>query len=244
MLDAVRELGSLLSRFTERWVPDSWVICMILTSIALVLAIGGAGAGVEEAVLAWGDGVWVLLTLAMQFTIAMVAAHACVSSRPVFRLLDGLAGLPNPEKPVQAILLAGVFSLVTAYINWALCLVACALFVPFVCRRNPQVDVRVLIAASYIGLGAVGLGRLWRLHHQPDPALLRDPHPGGDPHVLRRRGRLHFPDRRRLLRRLRRGHAADSRPALRGPERYPPAGASRGSSPSCRPPRGSPRCAS
>jgi len=128
---------------------------MILTAIALVLAIGGAGAGVEESVLAWGDGVWVLLTLAMQFTIAMVAAHACVASRPVFRLLDGLAGVPNPEKPLQAIALAAGFSLVTAYLNWALCLVACALFVPFLCRRNPRADVRVMIAASYIGLGTV-----------------------------------------------------------------------------------------
>jgi short-chain fatty acids transporter len=155
ILGAVREAGSLLSRFTERWVPDSWVICMILTALALLLAVGGAGAGVEEALLAWGDGVWVLLTLAMQFTIAMVAAHACVSSRPVFRLLDRLAGLPDPRRPLQAVLLAGVFSLVTAYLNWALCLVACALFVPFVCRRNPEVDVRVLIAASYIGLGTV-----------------------------------------------------------------------------------------
>jgi short-chain fatty acids transporter len=155
ILDPIRGAGASLSRFTERWVPDSWVICMILTTIALALAIGGAGAGVEEAVLAWGDGVWVLLTLAMQFTIAMVAAHACVSSRPVFRLLDGLAGLPNPEKPVQAIALAAGFSLVTAYLNWALCLVACALFVPFICRRNPRVDVRVLVAASYIGLGTV-----------------------------------------------------------------------------------------
>lgn len=158
ILDFVRDLGAGLSRFTERWVPDSWVICMILTTIALALAIFGAGAGVQEAVLAWGDGVWVLLTLAMQFTIAMVAAHACVSSRPVFRLFDRLASLPNPEKPAQAVLLAALFSLVTAYINWALCLVACALFVPFVCRRNPKVDIRVLIAGSYIGLGTVWHG--------------------------------------------------------------------------------------
>jgi short-chain fatty acids transporter len=128
---------------------------MILTTIALLLAVFGAGAGVEESLLAWGDGVWVLLTLAMQFTIAMVAAYACVSSRPVFRLLDRLASLPDPEKPHQALVLAAAFSLVTAYLNWALCLVACALFVPFVCRRNPDVDVRVLIAASYIGLGTV-----------------------------------------------------------------------------------------
>jgi short-chain fatty acids transporter len=113
---------------------------------------------VQEAVLAWGDGVWVLLTLAMQFTIAMVAAHACVSSRPVFRLFDRLASLPNPEKPAQAVLLAALFSLATAYINWALCLVACALFVPFICRRNPKVDIRVLIAGSYIGLGTVWHG--------------------------------------------------------------------------------------
>jgi len=155
VLDAFRDLGAALSRFTERWVPDSWVICMILTAIAFALALLGAGVGVEESLLAWGDGVWVLLTLAMQFTIAMVAAHACVSSRPVFRLLDRLAALPDPERPSQALWLAAGFSLVTAYLNWALCLVACALFVPFLCRRNPKVDVRVLIAASYIGLGTV-----------------------------------------------------------------------------------------
>jgi len=160
MFDGFREFGAALSRFTERWVPDAWVICMILTAVALVLAIFGAGAGVEESILAWGDGVWVLLGLAMQFTIAMVAAHACVASRPVFRLLDRLAGLPDPERPVQAIVLAAGFSLVTAYLNWALCLVACALFVPFICRRNPNVDIRVLIAASYIGLGTVWHGGL------------------------------------------------------------------------------------
>jgi len=57
MLDTFRDLGAGLSRFTERWVPDSWVICMILTSAALLLAVFGADVGVEEAVLAWGDGV-------------------------------------------------------------------------------------------------------------------------------------------------------------------------------------------
>jgi short-chain fatty acids transporter len=160
LLDALRAAGASLSRLTERWIPDSWVICMILTAIALVLAIGGAGAGVEEAVLAWGDGVWNLLALAMQFTLAMVAAHACVASRPVYRLLDRLAGLPDPERPVQAVLLAGLVSLLTAYLNWALCLVGCALFVPFLCRRNPRADVRVVIASACIGLGTVWHGGL------------------------------------------------------------------------------------
>jgi len=155
VLNALRDAGAGLSRFTERWVPDSWVICMMLTAVAFALAVIGAGVGPEEALLAWGDGVWVLLTLAMQFTIAMVAAHACVSSPPVFRWLDRLASLPDPEKPSQAVWLAGAFSLVTGYLNWALCLVACALFVPFLARRNPRTDIRVMITAAYLGLGTV-----------------------------------------------------------------------------------------
>ncbi len=159
-LDRLRDLGAGLSRVSERWVPDAWVICMGLTAIALALSVLGAGASVHEALLAWGNGVWSLLTLAMQFTIAMVAAHACVVSRPVYGALDRLASLPDPERPLQAVLLAGLFSLATAYLNWAICLVACALFLPFIVHRNPRADIRVLIAASYLGVGTVWHGGL------------------------------------------------------------------------------------
>jgi short-chain fatty acids transporter len=103
---------------------------------------------------------WSLLGLAMQFTIALVAAHACVASRPVFHWLDRLAALPDPERPVQAVLLAGAVSLATAWLNWALGIVACALFVPFLFRRNPRADVRVLVAASTLGIGTVWHGGL------------------------------------------------------------------------------------
>ena len=160
LLDKFRDMGEGLSRFTERWVPDSWVICMMLTAIALLLAVLGAGVGPLEATEAWGSGLWTLLELAMQFTIAMVAAHACVASRPVFAMLDKFASLPNPDKPLQAVVLACCFSLVTGYLNWAFCLVSCALFVPFLCKRNPLADVRILIVACFLGLGTVWHGGL------------------------------------------------------------------------------------
>jgi short-chain fatty acids transporter len=160
LVDTAGGLGERLSRFTQRWIPDSWVVCMLLTVVAIALAIAGAGASLNQVVLAWGAGMWSLLELAMQFTIALVAAHACVSSRPAYRLLDRLAAIPDPDRPVQAVVLVGLYSLITAYFNWALSLVASALFVPFVCRRNPNTDVRVLIAAAYIGLGSVWHGGL------------------------------------------------------------------------------------
>jgi short-chain fatty acids transporter len=75
-------------------------------------------------------------------------------------LLDRLAALPNPDRPVQAIALAGLYSMLTGYLNWALCLVASALFAPFLMKRNPKADVRVLIAALYLGLGTVWHGGL------------------------------------------------------------------------------------
>ncbi len=126
LIDRFRNLGAGLSSFTERWIPDSWVICMMLTSVALLLAVFGAGVGVEDAVLAWGGGMWTLLELAMQFTIVMVAAYACVSSGPAFRLFDRLARIPAPDKPLQAIALTAGFSLIAAFLNWAFCLVASA----------------------------------------------------------------------------------------------------------------------
>lgn len=156
----VGDLGDRLCTFTQRWIPDSWVVCMILTVMAVLLAMLGANASLNEAVLAWGDGMWQLLELAMQFSIAMIAAHACVSSRPIFNLLDKLAKLPGRERPVQAIVLMAVFSMVISYLNWALSLVASALFVPFVARRNPKADIRVLIAAAYLGVGTVWHGGL------------------------------------------------------------------------------------
>ncbi|MEX2300451.1 MAG: TIGR00366 family protein [Bryobacterales bacterium] len=160
VIERFGELGEGLSRFTERWVPNSWAVCMLLTAVALALAVVGAGAGVEETVLAWGGGMWSLLELAMQFTIIMVMAHACVASRPVYRWLDRLALLPNPAKPRQAVAVTAVFSMLLAYVNWALALVAGALFVPFLCRRNPKADVRVVIAAAYLGGGTVFGGGL------------------------------------------------------------------------------------
>jgi len=156
----VGNAGSKLCHFTQRWVPDSWVVCMILTVLAILLAMVGAGASLNESVLAWGDGMWALLELAMQFSIAMIAAHACVSSKPVFTLLDRLATLPDKNRPVQAIVLTALYSMIIAYFNWALSVVASALFVPFVVRRNPKVDIRVLIAAAYLGLGTVWHGGL------------------------------------------------------------------------------------
>ena len=160
IIDFFSGLGEKLTRVTERWIPDAWIVCMILTAISIVLAVFGAGATPQEAVMAWGGGMWLLLELAMQFTIALVASHAIVSSPPIYKLLDRLASMPNPERPFQAVALMCFYSIFTGYLNWALTIVASALFVPFTCRRNPRTGIRILIVAAYLGICTVWHGGL------------------------------------------------------------------------------------
>ena len=154
-MNFVARLGRLLTGWTERWIPDSWVIAVILTLVVALLALTVGGAPPGRVLTAWGDGLWALLSLTMQFTVMMVVAYACAVSPPLKRAFVWLASRPNPDKPRQAILLMAVFSTVAAWLNWALCLVTCAAFLPFVVRFNPRVDFRLLVACAYLGVGTV-----------------------------------------------------------------------------------------
>ena len=175
MLHLLARVGSRLTTWTMRWIPDAWVIALALTGIVWLLAVFSVGAapfvgetplGVCEktrscgAFDAWGGGLWRLLTLTSQFALALVTAQACASSRFLYRVMDRLAALPNADRPRQAIVLMGLFSAGTAWLNWAVNIVICATFVPIVARRNPKVDFRLLVATAYIGLGAVWHGGL------------------------------------------------------------------------------------
>ena len=62
-------------------------------------------------------------------------------------------GWSNPEKPYQAIVTMALFSMIIAWLNWGLSLIASAMLALFIVRRNPRVDYRLLVAAAYLGLG-------------------------------------------------------------------------------------------
>jgi short-chain fatty acids transporter len=148
-------LGLALTRWTERWVPDSWIIAVMLTLVVALLATTVGGASATAALNAWGNGLWVLLTLAMQFTLMMVVAYACAVSPPIKCIFVWLASYPDPARPRQAIVLMALFSTLSAWLNWAFSLVVTAAFLPFVVRANPRADFRLLVACAYLGLGTV-----------------------------------------------------------------------------------------
>ena len=170
MQQRLARLGARLTDFTIRWVPDAWVVAVLLTALVWALAVlvadapllvgevGLPACGKDKscgAFDAWSGGIWRLLKLTSQFALALVAAQAVATARPVHALMSKLAAMPDPDKPRQAIVLMAAFSVVTGYLNWAVNLVMCATLVPIIAARNPKVDFRLLVASAYIGLGAI-----------------------------------------------------------------------------------------
>ncbi|MBC8466876.1 MAG: short-chain fatty acid transporter [Deltaproteobacteria bacterium] len=155
-----KDLGAGLTNWTEKWIPDSLVIVFILSFIAYVLAlIWGFGKEVDfgsrlyGGVEAWGKGFWIYLKFAMQMCLIMMTGYILALSPPVRRLLEGLAGLPDKDKPSQAIIVMALFSTLSAWLSWGLSIIGSAVLALFIVRRNPKVDYRLLVASAYLGLG-------------------------------------------------------------------------------------------
>jgi short-chain fatty acids transporter len=156
----LKDWGDALTRWTERWIPDALVIVIILSIVTFILALTwgfkpevGIGSRAFESVLAWGKGFWELLTFAMQMCLIMMTGYILACSPPIRKLMNGISGWSNPDKPWQAIVTMSLFSMIMAWLNWGLSLIASAMLALFIVRRNPKVDYRLLIAAAYLGLG-------------------------------------------------------------------------------------------
>lgn len=154
-LGRLQDLGVRFTGWTERWVPDAWVVALILTIPVFFAAIAWGDADPFEATEAWGEGIWSLLELMAQFSFAIIVAYAVATAPIVARALDRLASIPDPDRPRQALLLMASFAFVTGWVNWAVTIVASAVFVPYVAKNNPKVDYRLLVAAAYLGIGTI-----------------------------------------------------------------------------------------
>lgn len=143
-------LATLLAATAERFVPGAFAIAVILTFVTFAGAVL-TGASARDAIVAWGGGFWTLSPFAMQMALVVLTGYL-VSTAPimdrVFARLASLAGAPARA----AALMAGV-SIALASIHWGLSLVGTAMFVRHVVRAQPRVDVRLLVAAAYLGMG-------------------------------------------------------------------------------------------
>lgn len=140
-----------LTRWSIRWIPNSFVIACLLTLIVLGAALTLTEATLAQCVGFWGDGFWSLLGFGMQMCLIVFTGYVVAVSPLVRRLLHAVARIP--KGPKSAIVTMTMISLLLSWFHWGLSIVGAALMVRFIAAQRRDVDYRLLVACAYLGMG-------------------------------------------------------------------------------------------
>lgn len=158
----IARLGRVLSAVFARTAPDPFVLAVLLTLAAFVMALvwgefpSGRGP-MTAAIDAWRNpstGVWGFLTFSMQMALILVTGHALAESRPVHALIRLAADAPKRASSGAA--LVGLAAMLAGLVNWGLGLIVGALLARETARalaaRGVAAHAPLLAAAGYTGL--------------------------------------------------------------------------------------------
>ncbi len=142
-------LASFFTKLVSRYLPDAYVLAIILTLAVFFSGIAFTESSVSSMIGYWGDGVWALLKFTMQMCIVIVTGHALASARQVQVLMKKITSLVH--QPAMAAAVVGLFSAVMCSIQWGFGLIVSALLARQFAKHIKGVDYRVLVAAAYMG---------------------------------------------------------------------------------------------
>ena len=146
----ISSLSSSLTSFSQKFIPNSFVIALILTVFTFALALIFTNFGLFNLIQFWGNGFWELLSFAMQMCLIIFTGYIVAISPLVSRFLNFLANIP--KGPKSSILLMVILSLSLSWIHWGFSIVGSAIMVKYIASKQ-KVDYRLLVAAAYLGMG-------------------------------------------------------------------------------------------
>ncbi|MBU3180202.1 TIGR00366 family protein [Clostridium psychrophilum] len=98
----------------------------------------------------WGDGVFNLLSFAMQMSLMLISGYALASSNVIQKYLKKLIRIP--KTPKQTILFIALASMVLYYLNWGLGLIAGGLLAREAAKYHKDTDFRLIVTAAFSGI--------------------------------------------------------------------------------------------
>jgi short-chain fatty acids transporter len=153
MLSLLRRLGERCSDLSEEYIPDPYVIAILLTFIASGAGLA-TGAGPRETLGAWNRGVWTLLPFMASIAVLLMAGDAIAKSPKFTAQLEKLARIPNSQ--FTAVWFVGFVAMAAALVSWAIGLIVGAIMakrVAYECReKDIKVHYPLLAAAGYTSL--------------------------------------------------------------------------------------------
>lgn len=146
-------LLSVFARLFVRWIPDAFVVALVLSILTFALAVGVADYPAHDTLLSWGNGFWNLLTFTNQIALTLLLGYALANTAPVRAGLLRIADLAST--PFRAYALASFITGVCALFSWGLSLIASGIMARAIgesCRkRGVAVHYPLLVASAFSG---------------------------------------------------------------------------------------------
>ena len=144
-----RRIINACVKLVQRYLPEPFIFAVVLTIIAVCIAIPVCHQTPMEVVEHWGDGVWSLLAFAMQMALVLVCGATLAASPAIKKVIGSMASVP--KTPASAIALVTLVASLACWINWGFGLIVGVIFAKEVARKLSGIDYRLLIASAYSG---------------------------------------------------------------------------------------------
>ena len=145
----LKKLSNGCVQLVNRFLPDPFLFCVILTILVFVGSLAVTGAGFIATVAGWGSGVWGLLAFSMQMALVLVLGNAFANAEIVKKIIEKVASIA--KTPTQGIIVVTAVSVVCCWANWGFGLVIGAILAKEIARQVKGIDYRLLIASAYTG---------------------------------------------------------------------------------------------
>lgn len=150
---ALARVALAFTAWAERWIPDAYVFALVATVLVVVAAVASGKATPVEVASIWGGGLWDLLGFTLQMSLVIITGYVLATSRPVFRAIAWLAGLP--KNPRAAVAMVALLAMLSSWVNWGFSLIVGAMLARETARRVRGLDYRAVAASAFLGLGSV-----------------------------------------------------------------------------------------
>ena len=150
----LKKTGRLLARWSERFIPDSFVFSLLLTFATFLMGILIAHNTPFAMIDHWYSGFWELLTFGMQMVLILVTGHTLANTPVMKNILIRLSAIPKSQ--AQAIYLTGLISCILALIHWGFGLIGGGTFALYMAHSAQEKGFRLhyplVVASAYLAL--------------------------------------------------------------------------------------------
>lgn len=144
---SMNALANVTSCVVQRYLPDAFVLAILLTFLVVLAALGLTDSTPVDVVNYWGEGFSKLFVFGMQMALVLLTGFVLALSPVVEKMLDKLTDISNT--PNQAYALTAVISFICCYLNWGLGLVVGALVAREMGKKVKGLHFPLVVAAAY-----------------------------------------------------------------------------------------------